>query len=281
MLEIYVLEQLKAFAEFGTLSAAAEHLHLAQPSLSRSMQKLEDNLGVKLFERRKNRITLNAAGELAARCAVKILQDVADMEQRVRAFDRSLRTVSIGSCAPGPLMLLLPQVADAFPGMTVSSGIETEKTLLRGLKNGDYGLIILNHPIDSEEFFCRAYVSEQLFLSVNHFHPAAIMKSVSFEDVDGQNFIMHARVGFWEQIVRKKMPHAKFFLQEDMDAVGELQRSSDLPSFVTDITLRVLKSRQNNRAVVPFRDPDAIASYYFVGQASKQTFFSSLLKDST
>lgn len=53
MIEIYLLEQLAAVAKYGTLSAAAEHLHLAQPSLSRSMQKLEDLLGVTLFERKK------------------------------------------------------------------------------------------------------------------------------------------------------------------------------------------------------------------------------------
>ena len=52
MIEIYLLEQLAAVAKYGTLSAAAEHLPLAQPSLSRSMQKLEDLLGVTLFERK-------------------------------------------------------------------------------------------------------------------------------------------------------------------------------------------------------------------------------------
>lgn len=56
MIEIYLLEQLAAVAKYGTLSAAAEHLHLAQPSLSRSMQKLEDLLGVTLFERKKTEL---------------------------------------------------------------------------------------------------------------------------------------------------------------------------------------------------------------------------------
>lgn len=66
MIEIYLLEQLSAFYEYGTLSAAAEHLNLAQPSLSRSMQKLESILGVTLFDRQKNRIVLNQTGILAA-----------------------------------------------------------------------------------------------------------------------------------------------------------------------------------------------------------------------
>ena len=41
MIEIYLLEQLEAFARCGTLSAAAEELHLSQPALTRSMKKLE------------------------------------------------------------------------------------------------------------------------------------------------------------------------------------------------------------------------------------------------
>ena len=53
MIDTYLLEQLCAVLDCGTLSAASEKLHLTQPSLTRSMQKLEDLLGVKLFDRAK------------------------------------------------------------------------------------------------------------------------------------------------------------------------------------------------------------------------------------
>ena len=49
MIEIRLLEQLAAFAEYGTLSEAAERLHTSQPTLTRSMKQLEDELGVPLF----------------------------------------------------------------------------------------------------------------------------------------------------------------------------------------------------------------------------------------
>ena len=49
MIEIYLLEQLDAFARHGTSSAAAQALHTSQPSMTRAMQKLEDELGVALF----------------------------------------------------------------------------------------------------------------------------------------------------------------------------------------------------------------------------------------
>ena len=59
MFELNQLEQLLTVAEYGTLSAAAEKLHLSQPALSRSMQRLEAELSVPLFSGKKNKIDLN------------------------------------------------------------------------------------------------------------------------------------------------------------------------------------------------------------------------------
>ena len=50
MLELYLLRQLAAFKEYGTLSEAAERLYLSQPALSRNMRKLEEEIGVPLSE---------------------------------------------------------------------------------------------------------------------------------------------------------------------------------------------------------------------------------------
>lgn len=64
-MELEQLRQLVAFAEYGTLSKAAEVLHLSQPSLSRTMQTLEEELQGELFVRQKNRIVLNETGWIA------------------------------------------------------------------------------------------------------------------------------------------------------------------------------------------------------------------------
>lgn len=64
MPEIYQLRQLAAFAEYGTLSEAAEKLYLSQPALSRNMRKLEEDIGVPLFIRSKNKLELNENGRL-------------------------------------------------------------------------------------------------------------------------------------------------------------------------------------------------------------------------
>ena len=96
MLELYQLVQLLAIAECGTISKAAEQLHLSQPALSRSMQKLEEELQVTLFDRQKNKITLNKNGRLAVEQARRVVEQAQNLVDQVRAFDRSQRTISIG-----------------------------------------------------------------------------------------------------------------------------------------------------------------------------------------
>jgi hypothetical protein len=151
-----------------------------------------------------------------------------------------------------------------FSGMTVSSDMTDEQALISGLDNKQYTAVILSRPLTDPKYYCRIYLSEQLYLSVTKFHPAAAYKKISFKEVDGQNFIMYASVGFWENVVREKMPRSRFFKQENLDAVSELARSSDLPSFSTDITQKIYSERRIGRVNIPFSDPEAFAQYYIV-----------------
>ena len=100
MIEIHLFAQLVAFASCGTLSAAAEQLHISQPALSRSMQRLEDELGVKLFDRQKSRLTLNENGALTVQYARSLLMQEESMIEQIREYDRKKRTISVGSCTP-------------------------------------------------------------------------------------------------------------------------------------------------------------------------------------
>ncbi|MCM1336029.1 MAG: LysR family transcriptional regulator, partial [Eubacterium sp.] len=73
MIDIHQLEQFVAFAECGTLSKAAEDLYISQPTLTRAMKKIEDEFRVRLFDHKKNKLTLNENGRLAVEYAKKVL----------------------------------------------------------------------------------------------------------------------------------------------------------------------------------------------------------------
>ncbi len=79
MPELNQLHQLVTIANVGTISKAAEIIHLSQPALTRSMQRLESEWNVTLFDCQKNKVALNKTGELAVQYARRILDDVENM----------------------------------------------------------------------------------------------------------------------------------------------------------------------------------------------------------
>lgn len=284
-LEIYLLEQLAAFHRCGTLSAAAEELMISQPALSRSMQKLEKLCGVSLFTREKKRIHLNETGKLAAAQAEHILRMEQEMLNLIRNFDRSQRTISIGSCTPGPLMEFPGMLSSLYDGMSISSEMAEENDLLNGLENDHYQLVILTHPVDDPLYYSQACGSEHLFISVIPAHPAAVYKDkgVTFKEMNGETFLMNAHIGTWDAITRKNMPDSNLLLQNDAESLLKVINASTLPSFATDLTLRVMPGR-TGRVNVPFTDPDATMHYYCVCKAEQKKRFRdwfALLKEQT
>lgn len=97
------LSQFVAFYRYGTLTKVAEEFFVSQPTLTRTMKRIEQEFGVSLFDRTANRIKLNETGTKAAGLAEKLLDSAKDCLIQIRDFDRSLHTVTIESCAPAPL----------------------------------------------------------------------------------------------------------------------------------------------------------------------------------
>ena len=245
MIESYLLEHLVVFSEHRTLSETASVLHLTQPTLTRSMNKLEETFGVPLFTREKKRIRLNENGWMAARYAKEILREEEKMIAQVKALDRRRRTITVGSCAP-------------------------EKELLAGLADHTYQFVILNHPSDDAAHYSEPCGSEHLCACLPPSHKRAYDTSIRFDELNGENFLMMKNVGVWSPIVRGKMPNSKFRMQDDQESFREVVEHSLLPSFSTDISLRVV-GNYGDRLSVPFSDPEAQMNFYCVCLAGDET----------
>ena len=139
MIDLYQLRQLLAFAKYGTLSEAAEKMYLSQPALSRNMRKLEEEIGVPLFERKRNRLELNENGKLTAELAEKVISDFDAITKRVQDFDRNNRTIYTGFCAPAMIWQLSPLLAQLYLNMSIQTETTAdEQHLLNGLLSGQF-----------------------------------------------------------------------------------------------------------------------------------------------
>lgn len=276
MFELYQLEQLLAVAACGTLSNAAEQLHISQPALSRSMQRLEAELQVSLFARQKNKIELNENGRMAVDYARKIMEQSQDMISRIQAFDRSQRTILFGACAPAPLWEIPALLSDLYPEMTISSEIRENDVLLQGLRNDVYQLIVLLFPVDEPGMICAKYGEEHLFFSLPPAHPLSGSKALYMKDLNGETMLLRNRLGFWRELTVRKMPDTRFLEQEDV-AFDELVKFSALPSFATDLWLN-REGNHVNRVNIPILDEEANVSYYCLCKPGGRTDLSGFIK---
>lgn len=277
MLEIRQLEQLLVFEKCGTLSKAAESLHISQPSLSRTMQQIEGELGVSLFERQKNRIALNENGQLAAVYAQKVIDQLNDMVFRVRSFDRANNTISIGSCAPMPGIQMVQRLRQTYPDVTISSEIKSISQLKEGLLQGTYQFIILPAAYGQvpEIDGCVAvpFSEEHLMFALPKTHPKAGAKSLSLADINGQNVILMPNIGFWGDILDGKMPDSHFLVQADRAAFVYLIAASVLPYFTSNLSMNEY-TQPADRLLVPITDPEVNVTFYFIAKEKDRKKFS-------
>ena len=237
MIDIQLFEQLVAFSDWGTLSAASEKLHISQPALSRAMQRLEREMDVSLFDRQAGRLTLNANGELAVRHARNLLLQEQTLIQQVRDFDRKNRTICVGSCAPVVIPEMVSLLSRLYEGMTISTEVTGDPGLADKLKENRYQLVILHEKPDEREFYSQPMGNERLFVFLPPAHPLSDAKGLYLKDLDGQTFLLHSQIGFWDGLCRRKMPSTRFLMQPDLDVLNELVANSALPAFTTDYFL--------------------------------------------
>lgn len=277
MFELHQLEQLITVAECGTLSAAAEKLHLSQPALSRSMQKLEAELQVPLFTRHKNKIELNENAEMAVDYARKILWQSQDMIDHLRAFDLSRRTIRVGSCAPMPLWEILPALSSLYPAMTISSEMKDEEKLLQGVLDGTYQFIFLPFEVKEDGSRCRRYMEEHLFFSLPPAHALSGSKTLRLRDLNGETMLLYSCIGFWKKALEKEMPDTHFLIQTEASALGELVRASALPSFITDLVME-REGEVPNRVNIPISDPEASVTFYLAYPSDLEKIYHKFLE---
>ncbi len=280
MLELNQLIQLISIAETGTISKAAETLHLSQPALSRSMQRLETELQVPLFIRQKNKLTFNESGELALTYAKKIINEVEHMTSGLQTFERSRHILSMGSCAPAPLWHLNPILSRTYSDMTIQSEVKSAKQLLSGLLNNIYRIIITTEPFNISGILSFPYLEEHLYAALPPEHPLAQRTELSLHDLNGQNALILSNIGFWEEICKQKMPDSLFFVQNDAVTLHELRKSSVLVAFSTDLTIEMAKEmpkEKEGRSYVPLTDPEVNVTYYCNIKETDRDFFASLI----
>lgn len=216
-----------------------------------------------LFNHKKNKITLNDTGIKTAEYAKKIISLEQQMVDQIRLYDKNKHSITFGICAPIPKSDFFEFSKQLYPLKSVNAELKDDGFLLEGLFNNYYQFVILHYLPEDKSLFCAHYLDEHLYLNVPNTHPLAKCTSITFEEIGTQNLLLHTHIGFWYDLVREKLPKARFMLVNELNDLMQISGTGAFPSFATDITLQRSGNTPNHTAI-PITDDSATASYYFV-----------------
>ena len=166
-----------AISEHGTISKAAEALHIAQPSLSKFLQNLEHTLGVKLFERVARRMKLTAAGEQYVKTAYQIRALGKQLQNTMNDYAcRHQGSLIIGSTHARSKYVMtntIPQFKKLYPEFKLHVSEMPNDDLERALRNGviDLALYIITRRRD--EFLYHHICMEEVVIAMSADNPHA------------------------------------------------------------------------------------------------------------
>ena len=193
-MEMHQLRYVVAVARTGNFSRAAEQCHVAQPSLSQQILKLEDELGERLFDRMKRSVRLTPHGEAFLRRAVRILDEVdAAKREATDARDLLRGTVTVGvlpTIAPYLLPAVIVAFTEKFPGVEIVVQEDTTERLLKLALGCEIDLALASHPIRDERLELRELFTEELLLALPPGHPLTRKRTVRATDLEGERLIV-------------------------------------------------------------------------------------------
>ena len=193
-MELQQLRYLCAIADTGSFSRAAEHCHVAQPSLSQQISKLEEELGTRLFDRLGRSVRLTDAGRTFLPHARTVLHQTELARSEVEGRRRDARgTVIVGvipTIAPYYLPDRIAAFSRRFPEATLRIVEETTPVLVESLRNLAIDIAILSLPLRRREFEIAPLLTERLYAALPLHHPRANAASISLRDLRDERFVL-------------------------------------------------------------------------------------------
>lgn len=191
-MEIEQLRQVIAVAATTNFTRAAEGLGLSQPALSRSIAKLEEELGQPLFERQTRQLALTRAGSLLVERARRILAMVDDTRAEITDNGKTgqVRIGAIPTIAPYFLPSLLARFGREFPEASALVDEDTTDKLLKKLADGSVDVAFLARPLEARYLDVVDLFEEELFLLLSAGHPLVERKQVRLADIEALPFIL-------------------------------------------------------------------------------------------
>ncbi|WP_407314055.1 LysR family transcriptional regulator [Desulfosporosinus sp. SB140] len=183
----------QAVAQLQHFTNAAEMLSISQPALSRSIARLEEELGVPLFERQGRTVALNSYGKIFLNRVNRAIQEITLGQQEIQnLLDPFKGSVSLGfihSQGSNLVPDLLGLFRQRFPEIQFMLYQNVTNQILDQLEAGDIDFCFCSQPLSRETIRWIRLLTEEIILIVPKEHPFAQRSRVKLEELSEEPFI--------------------------------------------------------------------------------------------
>ncbi|MCB1723107.1 MAG: LysR family transcriptional regulator [Chromatiaceae bacterium] len=188
------LRYIVAVAREKHFGHAAEACFISQPTLSVAVKKLEEELGVSLFERRKGEVSVTPIGEQIVARAQRVLEEAGSIRQIARQgqdqLDGPLRFGAIYTIGPYLLPHLIPMLAERAPKMPLMIEENYTAALAEKLKRGDLDVIVISLPFEEPGVLTMPLYREPFVVLLPSGHPLNQRAEFDIKDLRSEEVLL-------------------------------------------------------------------------------------------
>lgn len=191
-IEFKHLEQFVAVARARNFTRAAVELNLSQSALSRSIQKLEEQVGQPLLERKPKEVIPTDIGELLLERSLEIMSLLEGTFALLEEAGKQgrIRLGAIPTIAPYFLPSLLRSFSEVHPNISIVVQEDTTDNLVRRCNYGELDLAILALPVAVKYLEVEALFDEELLLVLPNAHPLAACEEITPKAIESFPFVL-------------------------------------------------------------------------------------------
>jgi LysR family hydrogen peroxide-inducible transcriptional activator len=277
------LRYIVAVARERHFGRAAADCHVSQPTLSVAIRKLEEELGVRLFERRVSEIALTDIGERVVEQAKRVLQEAEAVREVARLgrdpLSAPLRLGTIYTIGPYLLPVLVRQLLRRAPQMPLLLSENFTVRLVEAVRNGQIDVAILAAPVPDNGLLMGPVYDEPFVVAVPRRHAWSRRRSVSSADLATETMLLMGSGHCFRDQVLDVCPELsrggdandarqRTFEGSSLETIRQMVASGIGITVMPKTAIPARVSRQSLVAYVPFRHPPPVRRVVLVWRRS-------------
>lgn len=262
-MELNDLKILLEISKHKTLKETADALFLSQSSLSKSIDRLEMDLGTKLFSKNGNRLVLNDKGKFVVNRAAEIIEKTDDIKKEILKEETPIDNFNVGVCSHMSRIQFTKLFYSTYSDSICSAHMEPCSDLLINLYNGKYDIIILPYKPNNHNLKSCLLVKDRYYVVLPKGHKFSNKKELKIEELDGETIVMHPCYGYFVDVIKDTLKKSIIAMYGDYFDFCDMYDYTKFPCFDSDSYISMFGTK-TDKVIIPLTGVVASVCYYMV-----------------